>query len=229
MLTLRLGKDRGKTKLDWLDSWHTFSFANYYDPSHMGISALRVINDDRVKKGKGFATHYHSNMEIVSYVKKGTIKHKDSMGNIERLPAGEFQLMSAGTGITHSEYNPSLEEELEFLQIWILTNKQDVKSCYQQKKFETKDGLNLVVSSDGDKGSLIINQDMSLYHLILSPNTKQEIKINTGRTLYIHIISGEVSCGEFTLIDGDGASITNQQKIELQTKTQLDALVFDLP
>ena len=135
MITIRPSEARGRANHGWLQSRHTFSFAGYYDPRFMGVSALRVINDDKVAPGNGFATHSHADMEIISYVKKGTIQHKDSMGNIETLPVGEFQLMSAGTGVTHSEYNPSAKEPLEFLQIWIQPNVYGIEPGYQQKQF----------------------------------------------------------------------------------------------
>ena len=229
MIFLRRSKDRGRSKLRWLDSKHTFSFSNYYDPQFMGVSALRVINDDRVIPGEGFSTHSHKDMEIISYVKKGTIEHKDSMGNIQCLPAGEFQLMSAGTGVTHSEYNPSFEEELEFLQIWILPNKKGVKPGYQQKEFEFNEGLNLVVSEKGDEGSLKIHQDMRLYHLNLPKDTNQTITLGSNRTLYIHMISGELIVFNETIFEGDGVAIIQENEIQLLANKTTDALIFDLP
>ena len=141
MIKIRHSDERGPADHGWLKSRHSFSFAGYYDPEHMGVSALRVINDDKVSPGRGFATHSHQDMEIISYVKKGIIEHKDSMGNVQRLPAGEFQLMSAGTGVTHSEYNPSNSEVLEFLQIWIQPNVYGIEHGYQQKRFNDVDGL----------------------------------------------------------------------------------------
>lgn len=163
MIEIRRSDERGPADHGWLQSRHTFSFANYYDPKHMGVSALRVINDDKVAPGMGFSTHSHEDMEIISYVKKGTIEHKDSMDNVEKLPVGEFQLMSAGTGVTHSEYNPSSEESLEFLQIWIEPNVKGIEPGYQQKQFDKKEGLQLIISPDARDGSFLIHQDASLY------------------------------------------------------------------
>ena len=168
MINIRPSDERGRANHGWLQSRHTFSFASYYDPRFMGVSALRVINDDKVAPGNGFATHSHADMEIISYVKKGAIQHKDSMGNIETLPAGEFQLMSAGTGVTHSEYNPSTQEPLEFLQIWIQPNVYGIKPGYQQKKFPNHDGLQLIASPDARAGSLRLHQDACLHQLRLN-------------------------------------------------------------
>jgi len=163
----RRSNERGPGDLGWLQSRHTFSFGSYHDPDHMGVSVLRVINDDQVQPGAGFATHSHQDMEIISYVKQGTIEHKDSMGNVEVLPAGEFQLMSAGTGITHSEYNPSDSRALSFLQIWIQPDELGVKPGYQQKSFGKNRGLTPIISPDGRDGTLHIHQDAYLYQLRL--------------------------------------------------------------
>jgi len=159
MVYLRRSHERGPSDLGWLQSRHTFSFGNYYDPDHSGVSVLRVINDDQVRAGAGFATHSHQDMEIISYVKQGTIEHKDSMGNVEVLPAGEFQLMSAGTGVTHSEYNPSDAEARSFLQIRIQPAELGVDPGYQQKSFGLNKGLTAIVSPDGRDGTLTIHQD----------------------------------------------------------------------
>ncbi|VAW96202.1 Pirin [hydrothermal vent metagenome] len=229
MIRVRHSDARGQADHGWLQSHHTFSFAGYYDPDYMGVSELRVINDDKVAPGKGFQTHSHQDMEIISYVKKGTIEHKDSMGNIEKLPAGEFQLMSAGTGVTHSEYNPSATEPLEFLQIWIQPNVQGIQPGYQQKRFDRQDGLQLIASPDARDESFLIHQDACLYHLHPAGGQSTTHQINTGRTIYIHIISGSVSVNGKPLNSGDGATINDENIVEFICSENSEALVFDLP
>ncbi len=229
MIIVRHNNERGAAHHGWLESMHTFSFASYYDPRYMGVSALRVINDDKVAAGRGFATHSHQDMEIISYVKKGVIEHKDSMGNIERLPTGEFQLMSAGTGVTHSEYNPSTSESLEFLQIWIEPNEYGVHPGYQQKKFARKPGLNLIISPDGKNGSLKVHQNACLYQLILSKDETAEHTLQPARTVYVHVVSGNLEINRQMLGEGDGASIKDITDIHFSTDSDTEALVFDLP
>lgn len=229
MIKIRYSDERGPANHGWLQSRHTFSFARYYDPEHMGVSALRVINDDKVAPGAGFGAHSHQDMEIISYVKKGTIEHKDSMGNIEVLPAGEFQLMSAGTGVTHSEYNPSDTEPLEFLQIWIQPNVYGIEPGYQQKRFEPKEGLQLIASPDGRDGSLLVHQDASLYQLLLNAEQSADHKLETGRTVYVHVVSGTVSVNGERLSEGDGATVKDVDVVEFVGGEKSEALVFDLP
>lgn len=229
MIEIRPSDSRGPADHGWLQSRHTFSFAGYYDPRHMGVSALRVINDDRVAPGAGFAPHSHQDMEIISYVKRGTIEHKDSMGNIEQLPAGEFQLMSAGTGVTHSEYNPSNTEPLEFLQIWIQPSELGIEPGYQQKRFPRETGLNLVISPDGRDGSLSIHQDASLYQLLLDDGDTAVLSPAPGRSTYVHVVAGEISVNGEALGEGDGARLADLDKIEFGGRTAGEALVFDLP
>jgi len=229
MVYLRRSDERGPSDLGWLQSRHTFSFGNYYDPDHMGISVLRVINDDQVKPGAGFATHSHQDMEIISYVVQGTIEHKDSMGNIEVLPAGEFQLMSAGTGVTHSEYNPSDHEALSFLQIWIQPNELGVTPGYQQKPFGRSKGLTPIVSPDGRNGTLKIQQDAYLYHLKLDREHAEKHTLAATRTSYVHVISGSLSVNEYTLEAGDGISLSDVTMIQFKSQDGTEALLFDLP
>ena len=229
MIQIRHSEDRGPANHGWLQSRHSFSFAGYYDPRYMGVSALRVINDDRVAPGMGFATHSHRDMEIISYVKSGTIEHKDSMGNIERLPAGEFQLMSAGTGVTHSEYNPSPTDALEFLQIWIQPNRYGIEPGYQQKLFDAVQGLQLIASPDARDGSLLIHQDASLYQLRLESGTSAEHALGEGRTVYVHVVSGSVSVNGAELTEGDGATIRDVDTVSFASDSSTEALVFDLP
>jgi len=229
MIIKRASYERGQANHGWLQSLHSFSFANYYDPEHMGVSALRVINDDKVTAGAGFGMHSHQDMEIISYVKKGTIEHKDSMENTEQLPAGEFQLMSAGHGITHSEYNPSATEELEFLQIWIVPNVYGIEPGYQQKKFETTQGIQLIASPDGHDESLSIHQNASLYRIILNQKETISQPLETKRCAYLHIISGSIICEETELSAGDGATIKQTEHINLVCQNNCEALLFDLP
>jgi len=229
MIKLRRSNDRGPADQGWLQSRHTFSFASYYDPDYMGVSALRVINDDKVAPGRGFATHSHQDMEIISYVKKGAIEHKDSMGNVECLPAGEFQLMSAGTGVTHSEYNPSASESLEFLQIWIQPDVQGIKPGYQQKQFGAQDGLLLIASPDARDGSLLLHQDACLYQLRLTATQSASHSLTPGRTVYVHVVSGGVTVNGELLSEGDGATITELDAIEFVGTENSETLVFDLP
>ena len=229
MITVRHSEDRGPSHLGWLDSRHTFSFGDYYDPEHMGVSALRVINDDKVIPGAGFATHSHRDMEIISYVKRGAIEHKDSMGHVEVLPAGEFQLMSAGTGVTHSEYNPSPSEPLEFLQIWIQPNQLGIEPGYQQKKFAYKPGLQLIASRDARDDSLLLHQDAFLYQLVVQAGQDASHNVNAGRTLYVHVVFGQISVNGETLHEGDGATIRDVEHVVFSGNMDSEALVFDLP
>jgi len=229
MINIRPSNERGPADHGWLQSRHTFSFAGYYDPKYMGVSALRVINDDKVAPGKGFPSHSHQDMEIISYVKKGTIEHKDSMGNVEQLPVGEYQVMSAGTGVTHSEYNPSNTQPLEFLQIWIQPDTLGVKPGYQQKLFKGEDGLQLIASPDARDNSLRIQQDAYLYELNLNSKKTTTHSIEPGRTVYVHVISGELGINGETLSEGDGATVKGLDSIEFAHEKNCKALVFDLP
>lgn len=227
MIDIRRSDDRGPTRISWLESRHTFSFGHYYDPEHMGVSALRVLNDDRVIPGGGFATHSHQDMEIISYVLSGVIEHKDSMGNIERLPAGEFQLMSAGTGVTHSEYNPSATEPLRFLQIWVRPNEFGVSPGYQQKRFQQAHGRQLVVSPDGRDGTLKIHQDASVEHVRLAAGQSVGINVPGPRVNYLHLISGRLVFDDDHLDAGDGATLS-QDDVTFRCAEDAEALLFDL-
>lgn len=231
MITVRPSHERGPADLGWLKSQHSFSFGSYYDPKHMGVSDLRVINDDVVAPDQGFGQHAHQDMEILSYVKSGMIEHKDSMGNVEQLPPGEFQLMSAGTGVTHSEYNPSSTDILKFLQIWIMPNKNGIKPQYQQKKFPDHEGLQLILSPDGRDGSLIVHQDMTMNQLRLEPQQQTEYALAMNRTLYVHVVAGEVEVQDTVLKAGDGATIklgAGQERITFEALSKAEALLFDL-
>ena len=229
MITIRHGNQRGQADFGWLNSKHSFSFGNYYDENYMGFSALRVINDDKVTPGAGFQTHGHSDMEILSYVLEGSIAHKDSQGNVATLPAGEFQLMSAGSGIRHSEFNPSATEPLHFLQIWIEPNVYGETPGYQQKNFGQEEGLTLVVSPDGEQGSLVIKQDVKIYQLTLKKESSQVFSANKSRNYYLHLIAGEVVLGEAVLTAGDGAKIEKEELLHWKANSSSRALLFDLP
>jgi quercetin 2,3-dioxygenase len=235
MFSIRRSNERGSAAFDWLRSKHTFSFGNYQDDTQMGFSELRVINDDEVVPEGGFATHGHRDMEIISYVLSGEIAHKDSEGNITRLPPGEFQLMSAGSGIRHSEFNPSLTKKLHFLQVWIQPNVFGQKPGYQQKDFGREQGLTLVVSPDGADGSLHIKQDAKIYQLILAPNAVAQLSTDSARKYYVHniegplVIKGNDSAWE-TLNAGDGVKIDSLNALTFSANSEpVKALVFDLP
>ncbi len=230
MISIRRSHERGGANFGWLDSKHTFSFGSYYDERHMGFSALRVINDDRVTPGAGFDTHGHRDMEIISYVLDGEIAHKDSEGNVATLPPGEFQLMSAGSGIRHSEFNPSRSKGLHFLQIWIQPNVYGEAPGYQQKDFGSNPGLTLAVSPDGEAGSLVIKQDARIYQLLLAPSETAQLNTNTRRHYYVHVIEGELKIAGELVKPGDGAKLADISALQLNaTKQPVKALVFDLP
>jgi hypothetical protein len=230
MISIRQSNQRGSANFGWLDSKHTFSFGNYYDEQHMGFSALRVINDDRVAADSGFATHGHRDMEIISYVLEGEIAHKDSEGNVATLPPGEFQLMSAGSGIRHSEFNPSPSKQLHFLQIWIQPNVYGQTPGYQQKDFGSSKGLTLAVSPDGEAGSLVIKQDARLYQLLLDGNTSAELPASPQRKYYVHVINGELEIEGKVVKPGDGAKIEDINVLTMVAQQKaVKALVFDLP
>jgi redox-sensitive bicupin YhaK (pirin superfamily) len=227
---IRQADARGRTKTDWLASRHTFSFGGYYDPKHLGVSVLRVINDDVVAPGAGFAPHSHRDMEIISYVKEGVIEHQDSMGNVQRLPAGEFQLMSAGTGVTHSEYNASQSDSLKFLQIWIEPNRRGIQPGYQQKRFERRSGLQLIAAPDARDGSLTLHQDAYLYQVLLNDGERAELALEAGRTAYVHVVTGAFYLDGERLSDGDGAAVKDVTSANLVgIDRESEALVFNLP
>lgn len=231
MITIRKANDRGHANFGWLHSYHTFSFGSYYDPQHMGFSHLRVINDDTVTPSAGFDTHGHRDMEIISYVLQGRIAHKDSAGNVKELPAGEFQLMSAGRGIMHSEYNASDKETLKFLQIWIQPNVSGGAPGYQQKDFGQEHGLTTVITPDGRDGTLSIKQDAELAQLILDAGKEEQVSVKSGRNLYVHQIQGELTLNDGSVLSaGDGAKISQEDLVSLKNtgQEQVRSLIFDL-
>lgn len=229
MVELRKASARGHANFGWLNSYHSFSFGRYYDPAQMGFSALRVINDDTVAPGAGFDTHGHQDMEILSLVLQGSIAHKDSAGNTEVLPAGEYQLMSAGRGIYHSEFNASNTEPLKFLQIWLQPNQFGGAPGYQQKAFGEKPGLTLILSPDGRDGSLTLRQDALLYQLMLASGETEQVSIRPGRKVYLHLISGELTVLDQRLQAGDGIKIADETTLAIKAQGAVKALLFDLP
>ena len=233
VLTIRRSGERGHADHGWLNSYHSFSFADYYDPAHMGFRNLRVINEDRVQPGKGFGTHGHKDMEIVSYVLSGALAHKDSMGTGSTIEQGDVQRMSAGTGVTHSEFNASPDELVHFLQIWILPDRAGHPPGYEQKRFghETKRGkLRLVASSDGAEGSVSLHADVNLYATVLDAGTEVTHRVRPGRHAWIQIASGSIAIGDTQLLAGDGASASDVGDLVLRGNAGgAEVLVFDLP
>ncbi len=235
MITIRNSEERGYANYGWLESHHTFSFGHYYDPEFTGFSDLRVINEDRVQPGQGFPTHSHGDMEIISYVLAGALEHKDSIGNSSVIRAGEVQRMSAGTGITHSEYNASDAENVHFLQIWIVPDRQGYSPGYEQKYFANEDmsgRLHLLVSPDGRDGSLSMHQDAYLYKAVLKPGDNLNYLFEDGRDGYIQLIRGTVSLNGRQLQPGDGAVLHKESSIDLSvtqdSHDQTEILLFDL-
>lgn len=232
MLTLRPHDQRGHADHGWLNSWHSFSFADYYDPNEMGFSVLRVINDDSVAPGGGFPTHGHQDMEIVSYVLDGALAHRDSLGNGSIIRPGDVQRMSAGRGIRHSEFNASDAEPVHFLQIWLLPAERGIEPGYEQKYFapETKrNRLCLVASSDGRDGSVTLHQDASLYAGLFSPGATVAYDLAPGRKAYLHLARGNMRLNGQALATGDGAKVSDEARLELQGESEAEILLFDLP
>jgi redox-sensitive bicupin YhaK (pirin superfamily) len=218
MITLRPSAERGHANHGWLDTYHTFSFDTYHDPEHMGFRSLRVINEDRVAGGKGFPTHGHRDMEIVTYVLEGALQHQDSMGNGGVIRPGEVQRMSAGTGVTHSEYNPSPTERLHLLQIWILPEARNLAPSYEQKKFapEGRRGrLQLLASRDAREGSVKIQQDAALYTAALGPKEAVTHKLASGRHAWLQVARGAVTLNGVALKAGDGAAVSDERALEI--------------
>ncbi len=232
-MVLHKNKSRGVADHGWLKSHHTFSFASYYNPDRMGFGTLRVINDDVVEPSMGFGTHPHNNMEIISIPLKGSLKHKDTMGNEHVIAKGEVQAMSAGTGLQHSEYNNSSKESVNFLQIWVKPKKQNIKPNYSQKKFDEKDRLDqfqLVVSPDGQKGSVEINQDA--FFSLVSTNPNKELvysKYSKDNGVYFFVLDGEVDVGSEPLFKRDGLGIVNKDEIKILAKTYSELLIMEVP
>jgi redox-sensitive bicupin YhaK (pirin superfamily) len=232
MITVRPAAERGRADHGWLDSNHTFSFADYYDPKHMGFRALRVINEDRVAPGRGFGAHPHRDMEILSYVIDGALEHKDSMGTGSIIRPGDVQRMTAGTGVLHSEFNASKSELVHFLQIWILPEAQRLTPGYEQKTFSNDDKkgrLRLVASRDGRDGSVTVHQDMALYAAVLDADQTAELAIGKDRHAWVQVVRGTgLSVNGKSLGAGDGAALSNEARVELRASSPSEVLVFDL-
>lgn len=226
-MVLRPAAERGHTHIGWLDSRHSFSFGSYYDPRFRGFSDLLVINDDRVQPGAGFGTHPHRDMEIISYVLEGSIEHRDSMGEHSRLGAGEVQVMSAGTGVRHSEYNASNSDPLRFLQIWIIPDRAGYEPRYAQQDFSESQGISLVVSPDGRDNSLPIRQNASIYQLKLSDQT-EEFATSAERAYWLQVANGSMNVNGQDLEAGDGAAIWDEDRLRIGAKGSTDALLIDL-
>jgi len=230
-LTVRRADERGHADHGWLKSHHTFSFADYYDPAHMGFRSLRVINDDRVAAGNGFGTHPHRDMEIFSYVLEGSLAHKDSMGNARVLKPGQIQLMSAGSGVTHSEFNPSERELTHFLQIWIQPRVRGLTPSYTEwhpKPEQAEEPKVLVISPDGRDGSATIHQDADIYLIRLTPGQTVTHELSSARGAWLHVARGELSFNDVTLSTGDAASTEEPGLLSFTATKPTEALLFDL-
>jgi redox-sensitive bicupin YhaK (pirin superfamily) len=227
----RPSSERGHARHGWLDSFHTFSFADYYDPQWNGFRALRVINQDRVAPGQGFGAHPHRDMEIVSYVLEGALEHEDDLGTGSVIRPGDVQRMSAGTGVVHSEFNASREEPVHFLQIWIVPERRGLAPGYEQKSFpeaERRGTLRLIGSRDGREGSVTIHQDVDLYAGLLDAGDRASVALRPGRHAWIHVARGEVMLDGRQLGPGDGAALVDPGAVELTGVARAEVLVFDL-
>ncbi|MBI4527077.1 MAG: pirin family protein [Deltaproteobacteria bacterium] len=231
MIKLRRSNDRGRTKLSWLDSRHTFSFGDYYDRQHMGFSDLRVINEDRVSPAQGFGTHSHRDMEIITYVLEGALGHKDSTGTSSVIRAGDVQRMSAGTGISHSEYNPSQTESVHFLQIWIIPNETGLEPGYEQQSFsvgKSRGKWNLIASKEGRDGSVTVHQDVELYLAAISKGQQLNYQLKQGRQAWLQVTRGAATVNGTPLGAGDGAAVSEEDLLKLVASDDTEVLLFDL-
>ncbi|HYW55681.1 MAG TPA: pirin family protein [Polaromonas sp.] len=231
MLTLRKSAERGYADHGWLKSFHSFSFAGYYDPAHMGFGNLRVINEDRIAPGTGFGTHGHKDMEIISYVMSGALGHKDSIGNGASIPPGDVQRMSAGKGIQHSESNHAQDATTHFLQIWIEPNVKSIAPGYEQKSFaesEKRGALRLVASNDGAQGSVTVHADAKLYAGLFDGGESADLSLAPGRKTWVHLVRGELQVNGHTLQAGDAAGLESEGNLRLTDGKDAEVLVFDL-
>jgi redox-sensitive bicupin YhaK (pirin superfamily) len=231
MIELRPAAERGHADHGWLDSWHSFSFASYHDPRHMGFGPLRVINEDRVAAGTGFGTHGHRDMEIISYVLDGALAHKDSLGNGSVIRPGDVQRMSAGTGVMHSEFNQRQDGPTHFLQIWIEPDRRGIAPGYEERRFEAADKrgrLRLIASPDGADGSVTIHQQARLYAALIDGDERARLALQPGRRAYVHVARGSVSVNGTTLAAGDAAKLVGEVAVELERGVDAEVLVFDL-
>ncbi|HKZ08429.1 MAG TPA: pirin family protein [Methylomirabilota bacterium] len=231
MIMLRPGKERGHFDHGWLDTYHTFSFSQYHDPAHMGFRSLRVINEDRVAPGAGFPPHSHRDMEIITYVLAGGLAHRDSMGNHSVIRPGNVQRMSAGTGVTHSEYNGSKDEPVHLLQIWILPEARNLPPSYEEKEFaveEKRGRLRLIASRDAREGSVRIHQDASVYAALLAPGQTVRHALAAGRGAWLHLVSGTAMVNGKLLGEGDAAALQDEAAVEVAATGPSELLLFDL-
>ncbi|THB86030.1 pirin family protein [Pantoea allii] len=229
MIYVRKAEERGHANHGWLDSWHTFSFASYHDANFMGFSALRVINEDVIDGGQGFGTHPHKDMEILTYVLSGTVEHQDSMGNKEQIPAGEFQIMSAGTGVRHSEYNASESDPLHLYQIWIIPERTGIEPRYDQRRFPDVKGRQLVLSPDAREGSLKVYQDMTLSRWVLAAGEQDNVAIDAGRRIWIQVVKGDVTVNGNAITTSDALAIWDESALTIEASSAAEVLLFDLP
>ncbi|MET0793507.1 MAG: pirin family protein [Polyangiaceae bacterium] len=231
MITIRKAQDRGHAQHGWLDSWHTFSFGDYYDPKHMGFRSLRVINEDRVAPGKGFPTHSHRDMEIVTYVLDGALEHRDSMGNGSVMKSGDVQRMTAGQGVGHSEFNASQTEPVHFLQIWVLPERRNLEPSYEQKNFtkaERQGKLRVVASRDGADGAVVVHQDVKLLAGVFAEGEKESYKLAPGRNAWLHVARGSVRVNGTELVAGDALQASEEAALEISGVSDGEVLLFDL-
>jgi quercetin 2,3-dioxygenase len=231
MLTLRRSAERGFADHGWLKSFHSFSFANYYDPQHMGWGNVRVINEDRIAPGTGFGTHGHRDMEIISYVLEGSLAHRDTLGNVKAIPPGDVQRMSAGSGVQHSEFNHAQGETTHFLQIWIEPNVRGIEPGYEQKTFATEEKrgrLRLVASPDGAAGSVLIHADARVYAGLFDGAEAAQLPLGAGRKGYVHLVRGELQVNGQRLKAGDAALLESEAQVDLGGGRDAEVLVFDL-
>jgi redox-sensitive bicupin YhaK (pirin superfamily) len=231
MIRLRRSGDRGYADHGWLKSYHSFSFADYYDPRHMGFGNLRVINEDRVAAGQGFGTHGHRDMEIISYVLDGELAHRDTLGNVVTIPPGDVQRMSAGSGVQHSEFNHSSDRTTHFLQIWILPKYRGIEPGYEQKTFpvaEKRGRLRLVASPDGASGSVTINADARMYAALIDGAEQATLAVDPQRKVYVHLVRGELEVNGERLEGGDAAMLEQEPEVVLRSGRDAEVLVFDL-
>lgn len=231
MIRIRRAQDRGHLNHGWLDTYHTFSFADYHDPEHMRFRALRVMNEDRVAPGQGFGTHPHRDMEIVTYVLEGALEHRDSMGNGEVLRPGEFQRMSAGTGITHSEFNPSQTEPVHLYQIWLVPERKGIEPSYEQKRFADEQLANrlcLVAAPHGQDGALQIHQDARVYLSKIGMQGELHHDLEPGRHAWLQVLRGSVTLNGQTLQTGDGAAVSDETALTIHADEPAEVMLFDL-
>jgi redox-sensitive bicupin YhaK (pirin superfamily) len=231
MITIRKSEDRGHFNLGWLDTYHTFSFDQYYDPAHMHFRSLRVINEDRVQPGQGFPTHSHRDMEIITYILSGALEHRDSMGNGSIIRPGDVQRMSAGTGVSHSEFNPSDTESVHLLQIWILPERRDLPPSYEEKAFseeERRGQLRLIAANDGREGPVTIHQDAQVYVATLDAGQTVFHSLSEGRYAWLQVARGTISLNDAELKQGDGGAVRDESELKITAHDQAEVLLFDL-